>query len=74
MCEAWEDILMEMDSKLMKFADEKQKVCGGSVSNDFLRLLMVGKPRYFYFRFVFLVLTSLKSGATYLVTIVFICL
>lgn len=28
MCEAWEDILMEMDSKLMKFADEKQKVCG----------------------------------------------
>ena len=45
MREAWEDILMEMDSKLMKFAEEKQKVCGGSVSNDFLRLLMVGKPR-----------------------------
>ena len=49
MCEAWEDILMEMDSKLMKFADEKQKVCGGSVSNDFLRLLMVGKPRCLFF-------------------------
>ena len=49
MCEAWEDILMEMDSKLMKFADEKQTVCGGSVSNDFLRLLMVGKPRCLFF-------------------------
>ncbi len=45
MSEAWEDILMEMDSKLMKFAEEKAKVCGGCVSNDFLRLLMLGKPR-----------------------------
>ena len=23
MCEAWEDILLEMDSKLMKFAEQK---------------------------------------------------
>ncbi|ESO93064.1 hypothetical protein LOTGIDRAFT_162087 [Lottia gigantea] len=27
MSEAWEDILMEMDSKLLKFAAEKEKVC-----------------------------------------------
>ncbi|KAI0241071.1 Anaphase-promoting complex subunit 4 [Lamellibrachia satsuma] len=44
MQEAWEDILLEMDSKLQKFAEEKNKVCGGSVSNDFLQLLMFGIP------------------------------
>lgn len=44
MCEAWEDILLEMDSKLLKFAEEKRKATGGCVSNDFLRLLMMGMP------------------------------
>ncbi|ELU05336.1 hypothetical protein CAPTEDRAFT_103123 [Capitella teleta] len=44
MSEAWEDILLEVDSKLLKFAEEKHKACSGSVSNDFLRLLMLGMP------------------------------
>ncbi|KAK3598443.1 hypothetical protein CHS0354_014065 [Potamilus streckersoni] len=44
MSEAWEDILMEMDSKLMKFAEEKKKSGEGTVSNDFLELLLFGTP------------------------------
>lgn len=48
MTEAWEDILMEMDDKLLKFAEEKKKQCGNSrpavsVSTDFLEMLLMGK-------------------------------
>lgn len=39
--EAWENILMEMDSKLSSYAS---KVTEGSVSADFLDLLMLGSP------------------------------
>ncbi|XP_014664104.1 PREDICTED: anaphase-promoting complex subunit 4-like, partial [Priapulus caudatus] len=42
MTEAWEDILLEMDLKLAKFAEEKAKLDSGSVSDDFLQLLMFG--------------------------------
>ncbi|CAG2237758.1 APC4 [Mytilus edulis] len=52
MSESWEDILMEMDSKLLKFAQEKsnrlylhlQATGSGTVSNDFLELLLFGIP------------------------------
>ncbi|CAH1783044.1 unnamed protein product [Owenia fusiformis] len=44
MKEAWEDILLEMDTKLRKFAEEKYKLVSGTVSNDFLELLMFGTP------------------------------
>lgn len=44
MTEAWEDILLEMDSKLYNFAEEKQKTGSGTVSNDFLELLLFGTP------------------------------
>ena len=44
MSEAWEDILTEMDSKLLKFAEEKKKTGQGTVSNDFLELLLFGTP------------------------------
>ncbi|KAK6185063.1 hypothetical protein SNE40_007384 [Patella caerulea] len=47
MSEAWEDILMEMDSKLLKYAEEKKNTTGiGSVSNDFLELLLFGTPNW----------------------------
>ncbi|CAL1530744.1 unnamed protein product [Lymnaea stagnalis] len=42
MCEAWEEILREMDSKLLKFAESKRQRNEGSVSNDFLELLLFG--------------------------------
>lgn len=42
MSEAWEDILLEMDSKLAMFAEQKAKLDSGSVSDDFLQLLMFG--------------------------------
>ncbi|GAB1604964.1 anaphase-promoting complex subunit 4-like [Argonauta hians] len=47
MTEAWEDILMEMDDKLLKFAEDK-KQCGGtrpavSVSTDLLEMLLMGR-------------------------------
>lgn len=42
MCEAWEEILREMDSKLLRFAKSKQERKEGSVSNDFLELLLFG--------------------------------
>lgn len=44
MSESWEDILMEMDSKLLKFAQEKKATGSGTVSNDFLELLLFGIP------------------------------
>lgn len=44
MSEAWEDILMEMDSKLLKFAEDKKAAGTGTVSNDFLELLLFGTP------------------------------
>ncbi|XP_056005623.1 anaphase-promoting complex subunit 4-like isoform X2 [Ostrea edulis] len=44
MSEAWEDILMEMDSKLLKFAEDKKAASTGTVSNDFLELLLFGTP------------------------------
>ncbi|XP_059150543.1 anaphase-promoting complex subunit 4-like isoform X2 [Physella acuta] len=42
MCEAWEEILREMDSKLLKFAETKRQGNQGSISNDFLELLLFG--------------------------------
>lgn len=42
--EAWEDILLEVDSKLANYAQEKQSLSGGTVSDDFLELLMFGTP------------------------------
>ncbi|XP_064599769.1 anaphase-promoting complex subunit 4-like [Liolophura sinensis] len=44
MSEAWGDILMEMDSKLLKFAEEKKTLGTGTVSNDFMELLLFGTP------------------------------
>lgn len=44
MQEAWEDILLEMDSKLYNFAEQKQASGAGTVSNDFLELLIFGTP------------------------------
>ncbi|XP_052773276.1 anaphase-promoting complex subunit 4-like isoform X2 [Mya arenaria] len=44
MQEAWEDILLEMDSKLYNFAEQKQASGAGTVSNDFLELLLFGTP------------------------------
>ncbi|XP_052227886.1 anaphase-promoting complex subunit 4-like [Dreissena polymorpha] len=44
MQEAWEDILLEMDSKLYTFAKQKQASGAGTVSNDFLELLLFGVP------------------------------
>lgn len=44
MSEAWEGILLEMDSKLTAFAEEKFKLGSGTVSNDFLELLLFGTP------------------------------
>uniref|UniRef100_A0A2C9KKK8 Anaphase-promoting complex subunit 4 n=1 Tax=Biomphalaria glabrata TaxID=6526 RepID=A0A2C9KKK8_BIOGL len=42
MFEAWEEILREMDSKLLKFAESKKKSQDTSVTNDFLQLLLTG--------------------------------
>ncbi|MBN3290313.1 APC4 protein, partial [Polypterus senegalus] len=41
MCEAWEDILMQMDLKLTKFVQEKNTTT--SVQDEFLELLLWGK-------------------------------
>lgn len=42
MKEAWEDILLEMDLKLASFAQKKAQLGTGTVSDDFLQLLMFG--------------------------------
>ncbi|GAB6021412.1 hypothetical protein CHUAL_004021 [Chamberlinius hualienensis] len=42
--ESWEEILMEIDAKLAKYAAEKTKGGGETVSDDFLELLMFGNP------------------------------
>lgn len=42
--EAWEDILLEIDSKLANYAQEKQQSSSATVSDDFLELLMFGTP------------------------------
>lgn len=42
MKEAWEDILLEMDLKLASFAQKKAHLGTGTVSDDFLQLLMFG--------------------------------
>uniref|UniRef100_A0A336MQA3 Anaphase-promoting complex subunit 4 n=1 Tax=Culicoides sonorensis TaxID=179676 RepID=A0A336MQA3_CULSO len=39
--EAWETVLLEMDNKLIKFADSQPP---GTISSDFLELLMFGYP------------------------------
>ncbi|XP_067933935.1 anaphase-promoting complex subunit 4-like [Watersipora subatra] len=44
MVEAWEDSLMELDSKLNQFAQQKQELKEGTVLNDFLELLLFGTP------------------------------
>ncbi|XP_043918098.1 anaphase-promoting complex subunit 4 [Protopterus annectens] len=41
MCEAWEDILMQMDSRLTKFVQEKNTTT--SVQDEFMQLLLWGK-------------------------------
>lgn len=40
--ESWEDILLEIDSKLAAFAAEKRRLGVGAVGDDFLDLLMFG--------------------------------
>lgn len=40
--EAWEDILLEVDSKIASYAQEKRRFSSGTVSDDFLELLMFG--------------------------------
>ncbi|XP_035206224.1 anaphase-promoting complex subunit 4-like [Stegodyphus dumicola] len=42
--EAWEDILLEVDTKLHNYAYEKSRLSEGSISDDFLELLMFGNP------------------------------
>lgn len=42
--EAWEDILLEIDSKLVSYAQEKHRTSSGTVSDDFLELLIFGTP------------------------------
>ncbi|XP_029445787.1 anaphase-promoting complex subunit 4 isoform X2 [Rhinatrema bivittatum] len=41
MCEAWEEILMQMDSRLTKFVQEKNT--SSSVQDEFMQLLLWGK-------------------------------
>ncbi|XP_054855573.1 anaphase-promoting complex subunit 4 [Eublepharis macularius] len=41
MCEAWEEILMQMDSRLTKFVQEKDTAT--SVQDEFMQLLLWGK-------------------------------
>ncbi|KAL8207560.1 UNVERIFIED_CONTAM: anaphase promoting complex subunit 4 [Gekko kuhli] len=41
MCEAWEEILMQMDSRLTKFVQEKNTTT--SVQDEFMQLLLWGK-------------------------------
>ncbi|XP_042558068.1 anaphase-promoting complex subunit 4-like [Dipodomys spectabilis] len=43
MCEAWEEILMQMDSRLTKFVQEKNTTT--SVQDEFMHLLLWGKAR-----------------------------
>ncbi|GIY80165.1 anaphase-promoting complex subunit 4, partial [Caerostris extrusa] len=42
--EAWEDILLEIDTKLHNYAHQKHSLSEGSISDDFLELLMFGHP------------------------------
>lgn len=42
--EAWEDILLEVDTKIHNYAVEKGNLSEGSISDDFLELLMFGNP------------------------------
>lgn len=42
--EAWEDILLEVDTKIHNYALEKCNLSEGSISDDFLELLMFGNP------------------------------
>ncbi|CAN8004254.1 unnamed protein product [Ixodes pacificus] len=42
--EVWEDILLEIDSKLVNYAQEKHRTSSGTVSDDLLELLMFGTP------------------------------
>lgn len=42
--EAWEDILLEVDTKIHNYAIEKGNLSEGSISDDFLELLMFGNP------------------------------
>uniref|UniRef100_T1IJR4 Anaphase-promoting complex subunit 4 n=1 Tax=Strigamia maritima TaxID=126957 RepID=T1IJR4_STRMM len=56
--EAWEDILLEIDSKLTVYAEEKFKNDSGTVSDDFLELLMLGTPSDELERFLMNTLTE----------------
>lgn len=44
MCEAWEDILMQMDLRLTKFVQEKNT--STQVQDEFLELLLWGQSRW----------------------------
>lgn len=52
MCEAWEDILMQMDLRLTKFVQEKNT--STQVQDEFLELLLWGQSRWDRMKFFFL--------------------
>lgn len=52
MCEAWEDILMQMDLRLTKFVQEKNT--STQVQDEFLELLLWGQSRWDRITFFFL--------------------
>lgn len=56
--EAWEDILLEIDSKLMNYAEAKYHSESGTVSDDFLELLMFGTASESLENFLLLELTE----------------
>lgn len=51
MCEAWEDILMQMDLRLTKFVQEKNT--STQVQDEFLELLLWGQSRWDRITFFF---------------------
>lgn len=51
MCEAWEDILMQMDLRLTKFVQEKNT--STQVQDEFLELLLWGQSRWDRIKFFF---------------------
>ncbi|KAH6936315.1 hypothetical protein HPB50_015828 [Hyalomma asiaticum] len=59
--EAWEDILLEVDSKLANYAQEKRRTSSGTVSDDFLELLMFGTPSDALEKFLKYVLKQLQG-------------
>uniref|UniRef100_A0A8B9KTR2 Anaphase-promoting complex subunit 4 n=1 Tax=Astyanax mexicanus TaxID=7994 RepID=A0A8B9KTR2_ASTMX len=58
MCEAWEDILMQMDLRLTKFVQEKNT--NTQVQDEFLELLLWGHARYVLFTKQIYITSGLK--------------